>query len=159
MGNHRMKVGLDTSCLVPLFLDEHTRHEVTWAEWERLQKQNVQWVVPCHAILECFSVLTRMPPPYRREPQEAERMLRDNFEKDAAMPGLDSEVTWEAIRTLTLIGAGGGIAYDAVIARSTWSAGATVLLTWNVDDFLRVAPPGLEVATPEEHAARGPRVH
>ena len=53
---------------------------------------------------------------------------------------------------------GGGTTYDAVIAHSTWSAGATVLLTWNVDDFLRVAPLGLDVATPEEYLARPSRV-
>jgi predicted nucleic acid-binding protein len=43
---------------------------------------------------------------------------------------------------------GGGIIYDAVIARTAFDAGASVLLTWNTRDFLRVAPPGLEIRQP-----------
>jgi len=43
---------------------------------------------------------------------------------------------------------GGGIVYDAAIAEAAFAAGATVLLTWNPKDFLRVAPHGLEVRQP-----------
>jgi predicted nucleic acid-binding protein len=52
----------------------------------------------------------------------------------------------------------GGILYDAVIAHAAFNAGAGVLLTWNVRDFIRIAPVGLEVMTPAEYAARASRL-
>jgi len=39
---------------------------------------------------------------------------------------------------------GGGIIYDAAIARTAFDAGVSVLLTWNAKDFLRVAPPPVD---------------
>ncbi len=159
MGAPRLKVGLDTSCLVPLFAEEHDDHAVTRAEWERLRRGNVQFVVACHALLECFSVLTRMPPPYRRSPEEVKRLLRENFGQDALIPGLDSELAWISIAEVVASGRSGGDIYDAIIARSVFGAGAGVLLTWNLQDFLPLAPPGLDVVTPAEYATRGSRVH
>ena len=43
---------------------------------------------------------------------------------------------------------GGGLIYDAIIAHSCASAGATILLTWDVQDFLRVAPSDLTIQDP-----------
>ena len=155
----RLKVGLDTSCLVPLLSDEHADHEATRAQWDRLRRADVQLVVSCHALLECFSVLTRMPPPYRRPAEEAERLLQKNFAQGVEIPGFGSELMWSCIRELVSLGVGGGRIYDAVIARSTFAAGAAVLLTWNVGDFLAVAPAGLEILTPSNYSARASRVH
>ena len=97
----------------------------------------VQRVVSCHALLECFSLLTRMPPPFRFSP----------------------EAGWSMMEELVKAGVAGGKIYDALIARGVFSAGAAVLLTWNVKDILRVAPPGLDVLSPEEYRARGSQVH
>ena len=155
----RLKVGWDTSCLVPLLITEHGFHGPTRAEWERLRAGDSQFVVSCHALLECFSVLTRMPAPYRRPPPVAERLLRDNFASQAEIPDLGPGLLWPWLQELAANGISGGSIYDAVIARSTFEAGAGVLLTWNLDDFLRVAPAGLEVLTPEHYAIRSSRLH
>lgn len=155
----RLKVGLDTSCLVPLFAEEHFSHEPTRIEYERLERGNAQFIVACHALLECFSVLTRMPPPYRRTPEETERILRESFGRDVALPGVDSPLTWSSVREVVAAGLFGGKVYDAVIARATFAAGASVLLTWNPRDFLRVSPAGLEILTPTEFGARPSRLH
>jgi hypothetical protein len=66
---------------------------------------------------------------------------------------------WAWIQDVAASGVAGGSIYDAVIARSSFEAGAAVLLTWNVGDFLRVAPVGLEVLTPEGYAIRSSRLH
>jgi len=155
----RLKVGLDTSCLVALFVEDHTFHHATLAGLERLRGSKAHFVVPCHVLLECFSVLTRMPSPHRHPPEAVERLLLDNFATDAEIPGIDRDLTWSTIRDLAAAGLIGGQVYDAVIAQSTFAAGAGVLLTWNVHDFARLAPGGLEILTPAEYAARGPRVH
>ena len=154
----RLKVALDTSCLVPLFVDNGFQ-DATRAECERLRRQNALFVVATHALLECFSVLTRMPPPYRVDPETAERLLLENFSQDAEIPPVGPELLWSSIRELVSQGMGGGKVYDAVIARASFHAGATVLLTWNVRDLLSVAPEGLDVLTPPEHATRAPRLH
>ena len=159
MAAARFKVGLDTSCLVALLTDNHIFHEPTRSECERLKRQSVLFVVPCHVLLECFSVLTRMPPPYRRPPEEAERLLQENFGREVETPGVASNLAWTCVRELVAAGLGGGDIYDAVIARSAFDAGAAVLLSWNVKDFVRVAPAGLEILTPVEYAARAPRLH
>ena len=159
MPSLRLKVGLDTSVLVALFLEEHGFHRTTVSVLERLQRQQVQWVVSCHALLECFSVLTRIPPPHRFTPEEAHRMLRDGFGADAVIARVDGDLAWSAVEKMVTAGLAGGPVYDAVIAWSTFEAGAAVLLTWNPKDFARVAPAGLEVATPEEYTERGSRVH
>jgi len=91
MAAARFKVGLDTSCIVALLTEDHAFHEATRTEWERLRAQNVQLVVSCHALLESFSVLTRMPPPYYRSPEEADRLLQENFGSDAAIPGVTNQ--------------------------------------------------------------------
>ena len=154
----RLKVGLDTSCLVSLLAAEHAFHDPTRAEWDTLRHQNAQFIVPCHALLECFSVLTRMPPPHRFSPEATERLLQENFVHGVDIPGLSSELAWSCVHELVSVGMGGGGIYDAMIARSAFAAGAAVLLTWNVKDFVRVAPAGLEIATPEGYSARTSRL-
>jgi len=93
-------------------------------------------------------VLTRLPSPRRALPETAAGVLAVYFGSDAEICGLDPEDCWSAITDLARYGRGGGRIYDAVIALSTYRAGASVLLTWNVKDFLLVAPPGLEVRVP-----------
>ena len=159
MRTPRLKVGLDTSFLVPLFVDEHAFHEPTRAEWDRLRLQHVQFVVACHALLECFSVLTRMPPPYGRSPEMVNRLLRENLAQDTEIPGVDAGQVWSCFDEMVSRGASGGSIYDAVIAQASFEAGATVLLTWNVKDFVQLAPAGLEIATPAEYSARTLRLH
>lgn len=86
-------------------------------------------------------------------------MLRENFGEDALIASVDAELAWSAIEKVVSDRVAGGLTYDAVIAWSTFRAGAGVLLTWNPRDFLRVAPAGLEVVTPAEYRARASRVH
>jgi predicted nucleic acid-binding protein len=116
--------------------------------YERRLADGQRVVIAVHALLECFSVLTRMPSPFRTAPETAERALATYFRDGAEICGLDPEDCWSAITELARYGRGGGRIYDAVIALSTYRAGASLLLTWNVRDFLLVAPPGLEVREP-----------
>ncbi len=159
MPHDRLTVGLDTSCLVPLFGVWHTFHEVTLAELEDLRRRNVRFVVPVHALLECFSVLTRLPEENRFSAPEALRLLTENFSRGATVPSVDPEAAWACMQSLATQGPSGGRIYDAVIAHSAYRAGATVLLTWNLKDFLAVAPPGLEIRQPGGSPAPSSPVH
>ncbi len=123
-------------------------HRATQAAFQNLRRDRTPLIVPVHSLLECFSVLTRMPAPYRFSADQALRLLEESFSENAVASGLSPELCWSTMRGMAEIGMGGGRIYDAVIARSARQAGATVLLTWNVKDFLRVAPPGLEIREP-----------
>ena len=125
----RVKFGLDTSCLIALLFNWHQSHSPTLAEYETRRRRKEVPVIPAHALLESFSVMTRLPAGKGLYPGDARNLLAGNFE-------------------LTLRRIAGGIVYDAVIARSAHQAGARVLLTWNVRDMLRVAPLGLAVRQP-----------
>jgi predicted nucleic acid-binding protein len=143
-----VKVGLDTSCLVPLVSSWHEHHEATLSTLEALKKQNNDLIVAAPAVLECFSVLTRLPERIRITPSEASERLFENIAQNFQMVGVDPETCWSAIRHLTDRDLGGGLVYDAIIAYSCAVAGATILLTWDVQDFIRVAPPGLTIQKP-----------
>jgi len=103
-------------------------------------------IIPAHAMLESFAVLTRMP--VRLSPEDARRLLQESFFESAKVASLAGDAAWDTIQELSLRDMGGGIIYDAVIARTAFDAGASVLLTWNIKDFLRVAPPGLAIRQP-----------
>lgn len=140
-----MRVALDSSCLVALLCAWHEDHDATRSACEAIRRESL--VIAGHALVECYSVMTRLPAPYRISPQQAEQVLSHNF-KDAEVTGLTAALCWTTIREQARRNVGGGQVYDAIIARSVRAAGAVLLLTWNVRDFLAVAPPGLEIREP-----------
>jgi predicted nucleic acid-binding protein len=143
-----VKFGLDTSCIVPLLSVGHLQHEPTLAGYSARRRRAEQPVIPVHALLETFSVLTRSPAPLFISPEQVHKMLVENFSDIAEFPALSSHHCWAGLDELAGRSLGGGLVYDAIIADSCMQAGAKVLLTWNVRDFLRVAPAGLEIRQP-----------
>ena len=99
-------------------------------------------------MLECYSVLTRIPAPYRLAPDIARQTMQENFAQTALVVGVKAGGVWERIASLARFGLGGGQVYDALIAWCAADAGAAVLLTWNVRHFAAVAPPNLKVREP-----------
>ena len=74
-----MKIGLDTSFVVPLIAIPSSFHDKTWTAFEHLKKDGAKFVVASHVLLESFAVLTRVPEPMKMLPQDAERALREAF--------------------------------------------------------------------------------
>jgi hypothetical protein len=104
-------------------------------------------VIAGHAFLECFSVLTRLPPPLATAPETAEAILAKYLEA-GELGGMTADACRLAVRDLAARGMGGGRIYDGIIALCSYQAGATTLLTYNARHFLPVAPPGLAVLEP-----------
>jgi predicted nucleic acid-binding protein len=146
MAHRHSRVGLDTSCVIPLLCDWHEFHAPTAAAVGAVPLKNV--VICTHVLLECFAVLTRLPAPYRIPPRQAKRLLAANFSERVDVCGVLEGDLWTALDRAAERQAGGGKIYDTVIAQATARAGASVLLTWNVKDFLAVAPHGLEIRAP-----------
>ena len=142
-----VKFGLDTSYLVPLLAEWHQHHDRTTRDYRARLGRGERPVIAIHALLECYSVLTRLPHPVRVAADVAEQILTQYF-NDAEIAGVTAETGWLAIRSLAVLDLGGGRIYDALIASTVLHAGASVLLTWNVKHFLALAPPGLEIRQP-----------
>ena len=76
-----------------------------------------------HAILECYSVLTRMPPPYRLTSDIARQAVQESF-AHTTLVGVKEGGVWERIESLSRLGIGGSQVYDALIAWCAADAGA-----------------------------------
>ena len=144
----RVRIALDSSCLVPLVSELHALHQSTVRSYQECIERKAQIVLPVHAVLECYSVLTRIPPPFRLPAEIAQRTITESFAGIAVLAGMKSSMLWDYLGELAALHVVGGRVYDALIARCAADAGATLLLTWNLKHFLAVAPPGLEVREP-----------
>jgi predicted nucleic acid-binding protein len=123
------------------------RHEATLAGVEACRSQGADFVIAEHAILEAFSVLSHPPAPIGIRPLDAQRALMDRFGKIRVAP-IRNGLAWETIQHTLSRGHWGGRVYDAIIALAVFEAGASVILTWDVSDYLSIAPAGLEVRKP-----------
>jgi len=100
-------VGVDTSVAIPLVVERHPDHELVARWWAGRPVALVG-----HALVETYSVLTRLPPDLRVVATVAGRVLSDWFPSRPAL----SEEAWRRIPE-TCAGAGitGGAVYDAMI--------------------------------------------
>jgi toxin FitB len=99
---------VDTSVAVALVVADHEYHEQTV---EAIGDRAVG--LAGHAAFETFSVLTRLPPPLRRTPGAAHRLLVGNF------PGsrfLSAEAAGKLFARLASLGIAGGAVHDALVA-------------------------------------------
>jgi predicted nucleic acid-binding protein len=148
MAVKQVRIALDSSYLIALLCDWHAHHHRTLRSYQHWHNRDVQVVIPVHAILECYSVLTRIPAPYRLPPDIARQAIEENFARTALVVGVKAGSVWERIGNFSRLGFGGGLVYDALIVWCALEAGAALLLTWNLRHFAAIAPPGLEVREP-----------
>ena len=143
-----VRVGLDSNVLIALICDWHVQHVRTLESYQGWIAQGATPVIALHSMLECYSVLTRIPAPRRLSPTVTKQILEENFAREAVITVVKPERLWHIIDALARLDLGGGRIYDALIAHSITQAGATVLLTWNTRHFLPIAPAGLEIREP-----------
>ena len=99
----------DTSVLVPALLAWHPDHDSCRAALRTVHQ------VPVHVLVECYSVITRLPAPHRVSPGDAGAVLE-------ALPLIP--VLLPAARHASLVpecarlGIRGGAVYDALVART-----------------------------------------
>jgi predicted nucleic acid-binding protein len=98
---------VDTSVAVALLVADHEGHESTF---EALGDRRLG--LAGHAAFETFSVLTRLPPPVRRSPAGAARLLTHNFPHRCFLSQPAAE---ELFRRLPSLGIAGDAVYDALV--------------------------------------------
>ena len=98
---------VDTSVAVALVVADHERHATVTRGIGRRRLG-----LAGHAAFETFSVLTRLPPPARREPLEVDRLLRVGFPASRFLAADDAA---RLLRRLSRLGIAGGAVYDALV--------------------------------------------
>ena len=101
---------VDTSVAVALVAADHDAHAaVSQAIGPR------RLGLAGHAAFETFSVLTRMPPPVRRDPPTLRRLLNENFPGTHFLAARESA---SLLGRLAELGIAGGSVYDALVAEA-----------------------------------------
>ncbi|MBI2767108.1 MAG: PIN domain-containing protein [Chloroflexi bacterium] len=125
----------DSNVMIKALADWQADHELARAEIEGRLRAGEAMVLAGHAVLEAFSVLTRIPAPYRIPPAVALRALRGNYLDRGALVSLNAEAYPTLLADLGAQGVAGGRTYDALIARCAESAAVDVLVTFNARHF------------------------
>lgn len=150
MGRDRVPpvTALDTSVIVAGLLSWHEHHEAASAELSELLESQADVVLPVHALVEAYAVMTRLPPPHRLSARDAFEILDGSFRSRAILIGLDGEDGWDLIGSLARRSVTGGTSYDGLILACARKGGAQRILTFNRAHFERVDTGGLEIVVP-----------
>jgi predicted nucleic acid-binding protein len=111
-------IAVDSSVAVAAFASWSENHEKA----ADLLNANDVVVLPAHAALETYSVCTRLPPPYRVEPEMVGAFLESWFGSDLPQPPRSGHRTFRA--RLVDLRITGGAVYDALIAATALHLGA-----------------------------------
>ncbi len=101
-------LALDTSVAVPLLVQSHRAHAAVVRWWKGREV-----ALSGHALVETYSVLTRLPGDLRLAPADAARLLDERF---AAPLLLGAETTGRLPELLAGLQIAGGAVYDALVA-------------------------------------------
>jgi predicted nucleic acid-binding protein len=136
----------DSSVLIPVFYADHPQHAVSTAVFVTARKEDSFCAL--RTLGEVYAVLTGLPVRPRISGRDGIAILK----QIRARLTLVSLTENEYLSALETVSASiiGGAAYDALIARCAVKAGAEVLLTWNLRDFLRLGEVVHIVKTPLE---------
>ena len=126
----------------------HEHHDRAREEIERRLRDAETLLVAAPALVETYSVLTRLPPPHRLSPADALTLLEENFMNTGKIVALDARSYRALLRRAPRNGVAGGRTYDAIIAECARRAKDTTLLTFNMSHFLPFAGRGLEIVMP-----------
>jgi predicted nucleic acid-binding protein len=136
-----MKVAFDTSVLVAAVLTTHRDHARAVVWLTAVSEGTVDGVVSVHALGELWSVLTKLPVTPPISPTTARQVVDDVLARFEAVP-LTVRIYGEALDRCTSKGLRSGAIFDALHLATAESVGATMLLTFNERDFVRLAVAG-----------------
>jgi predicted nucleic acid-binding protein len=109
-------LALDTSVAIPLLVATHREHAavVRWCDGREIALSG-------HAVVETYSVLTRLPGDLRVLPEDAARLLRARF---SAPLVLSRKAAAKLPDTLAALEISGGAVYDALVGLAAAEHGA-----------------------------------
>ncbi len=147
-----MAAALDSSVLIAGLLPWHEHHDRARAVLRNLlldPRHDARAILPVHALIETYSVLTRLPAPYRLQASSAFELIEGLVRGRLELAQLEADAVWPLLERLRDDEVIGGAVYDALIVETARAAGADHLVTLNRSDFDRVAPSALAVTEPD----------
>lgn len=105
-------------------------------------------IVAAPALVETYSVLTRLPATRRLPPRAALAILETSFMTGKEIVALDAAAYAELLRDAPTDGILGGGVYDAVIAHCALASEAEARLSFNERQFRPFAGRGMEIVVP-----------
>jgi predicted nucleic acid-binding protein len=141
--------GLDTSVIIAGVLTWHQHHEAAAKELTVLLSSPAEVILPLQALVEAYSVMTRLPSPHRLSGKDALDILEGSLKERATVVGLDGEEGWELISDLSRRQIAGSTSYDGLIVSCARKGGARRILTFNRAHFERLGPDRIEIVVPE----------
>jgi predicted nucleic acid-binding protein len=126
-------IAIDTNVIIAALMSWQEFHGRARAALDKALLQK-RLLLPLPALVESYSVLTRMPSPYRLSPTVAHQLLHDTL-GDVRIAALPSRKAWQFLGACEASGTAGGRTYDALIATIAIEAGATEILTFNPRHF------------------------
>lgn len=101
-------IAVDTSVAVPLVVSTHRAHRAVVEWWNGRSV-----ALSGHALVETYSVLTRLPGDVRLTPADAATVINERFVDPLVLPAAD---TARLPELLAAQGIAGGAVYDAIVA-------------------------------------------
>lgn len=137
---------IDASVLVAGVLDWHADHAICRTERARWEQLTEKPCIPAHALLESYSVITRLPAGLRLRAEDALEVLYGAY---GALPVAPvPKDLWGLIDDLARRDVIGGAVYDAVILESAVLARTEELVTLDSKVFERLARDRIRVRRP-----------
>jgi len=112
-------IAVDSSVVIACFAPWHERHALA----REVLAEKPQ--LPAHTGLEAYSVLTRLPEPFRAEPHIVAEFLQATFTADRLVLGAEEQAALPG--RLAGLGICGGEVYDALIGFTVRAAGAELV--------------------------------
>lgn len=134
-----MKIFLDTNVLVSAVIKQHVFHERAFAVFESVLEGKHAGIVSSHSLAEMYSVLTKLPTPYRHTPEQALLSIEENVLKHFQNISLGGPDYAAVLREAALAGIQGGAIYDALLLRCAIASGADRVYTFNLKHFQTLA--------------------
>lgn len=112
-------IAVDTSVAVPLLVTSHRQHAMV-SEWAKGRIIGLSG----HALVETYSVLTRLPGDARVHPADAVALIDENFAESFPLGARAGRV---AHREFARRGISGGATYDGLVALAARERGAVLV--------------------------------
>jgi predicted nucleic acid-binding protein len=135
-----MRLFFDTTVLVAASSRDHPHHLQALPALRRVVARQDRGFISAHSIAEVYAALTRLPVEPRIHPVEAARIVTDNLLPHFEVVPLDKADYLEAMDVVKDGGWTGAKIYDALLLRCAVKSNVDRVYTFNLADFLRLAP-------------------
>lgn len=149
MGSKKIPpTALDTSVIIAGLLSWHEQHEAAAAELTSLLSGPTEVILPLQALVEAYSVMTRLPSPHRLSAKNALDVLEGSLRQRTTVAGLEGGEGWGLVSDLSRRQIAGATSYDGLIVASALKGGAQRILTFNRAHFERLGTEKIEIVVP-----------